>query len=59
MLGVAALLAIASLLAVVTQRLRIPLTLILVVVGFIADHLRRCERDRIRIPVEEAEDVGV
>ncbi|HKJ36403.1 MAG TPA: cation:proton antiporter, partial [Solirubrobacterales bacterium] len=49
-LAVSALLAIASLLAVVTRRLRVPLTLILVLVGFAAGEIARASG--IELPIE-------
>lgn len=50
MLAISALLAIASVLAVVTARLKIPLTLILVVVGFTAGELARA--NGVELPIE-------
>lgn len=49
-LAVSTLLALASLLAVVTRRLRIPLTLLLVLVGFIAGEIARA--NGIELPIE-------
>jgi CPA1 family monovalent cation:H+ antiporter len=49
-LAVSALLAIASLLAVVTRRLRVPLTLILVLVGFTAGEIARA--NGVDLPIE-------
>jgi monovalent cation:H+ antiporter, CPA1 family len=49
-LAASALLALASLLAVVTQRARVPLTLILVAVGFIAGEIARA--NGIALPIE-------
>jgi monovalent cation:H+ antiporter, CPA1 family len=49
-LAISTLLAIASLLAVVTGRLRIPLTLLLVLVGFLAGELARSQG--IDLPIE-------
>ncbi len=50
-LAIAAMLALASILAVVTRRLHIPLTLILVVIGFAAGELARS--NGIELPVED------
>ncbi len=49
-LAISALLAIASLLAVLTRRMRVPLTLILVLVGFIAGELARA--NGVDLPIE-------
>ncbi|CAN5588375.1 hypothetical protein BH20ACT15_BH20ACT15_10310 [soil metagenome] len=49
-LATAGLLALASLLAVITGRLRIPLTLILVLIGFLAGEL--ADASRVELPLE-------
>jgi CPA1 family monovalent cation:H+ antiporter len=49
-LAVSALLAIASVLAVITRRLRVPLTLILVLVGFSAGEIARA--NGVELPIE-------
>ncbi len=49
-LAISALLAIASLLSVLTRRLRIPLTLLLVLVGFLAGEIARA--NGVELPIE-------
>ena len=56
-LAISALLAIASLLAVLTKRLRLPLTLILVLVGFAAGELARSNGVELPIEGERFHDV--
>ena len=56
-LALATLLAVASLLAVLTRRLRVPLTLILVVVGFVAGELARANGVDLPLDGEDFHDV--
>jgi len=58
-LALATLLAIASLLAVITKRLRIPLTLILVGVGFAAGELARAGEVELPLEGESFHDVAI
>jgi CPA1 family monovalent cation:H+ antiporter len=58
-LAIATLLAIASFLAVLTRRLQIPLTLILVAVGFLAGELARANNVELPLEGEGFHDVAI